>query len=291
MKGDKPIDDTTGVETTGHVWDGIRELNNPLPRWWLWLFYATIVWAVAYWILFPAIPLINQATPGVLGYSSRANLEDELGKLAEARAVLDDKIASMSFAQIEADPSLLDYAERSGASNFKIFCVQCHGSGAEGSQELGYPNLNDDSWLWGGSTDQIYQTISYGVRNDDAQSHQSLMPAFGAMGLLNRTQIEEVANYVRSLSGLDHDQEAAEKGKEIFAIQCAACHGPTGDGNPILGAPRLNDAIWLYGSSLAQIEAQITNPRMGQMPSWHSKLDDATRKKLALYVHSLGGGQ
>lgn len=293
MSANQPdIDDVSGIETTGHEWDGIRELNNPLPRWWLIIFYATIVFAVVYWVLYPSIPLVNQATPGVLGYSSRQAVEDDVAMVAASRTELDDQIASQSFEDILADPALSDYARRSGASAFKIVCVQCHGSGAAGSQELGYPNLNDDAWLWGGSLDDIYHTISHGVRNDeDPDARVSMMPAYGVLGMLDRRQISDVAWYVLSLSGKSDDAQAAARGKEIFEAQCAACHGADGGGDPTLGAPRLSDALWLYGESHAQIAAQINNPRMGVMPPWAERFDEATRKKLALYVHSLGGGQ
>lgn len=287
----KEIDEPTGTETTGHVWDGIRELNTPLPRWWLWLFYATIIWAFGYMILYPAIPLLSQGTPGVLGYSSRQQVEDDLVRVSESRSELDSQIASMDLADIAADSTLADYARRSGASSFKMVCVQCHGSGAQGSQEYGYPNLNDDAWLWGGSLDQIYNTITHGVRNEtDPNAHASLMPAFGE-GMLTRQQISDVADYVLSLSGRDHEAEAAERGAPLYAQNCAVCHGADGEGNTALGAPRLNDAIWLYGGSHEALVAQITHPRLGVMPAWAPHFDDATRKKLAVYVHSLGGGQ
>ncbi|RAH97705.1 cytochrome-c oxidase, cbb3-type subunit III [Acuticoccus sediminis] len=288
----KPVDEVTGTETTGHSWDGISELNNPLPRWWLYLFYATIVFAVVYWVLFPSWPLLTRGTTGVLGWSSRGMLIDEMATVAAARADFDNKIADLSFADINNDPALADYAIRSGASAFKIVCTQCHGSAAQGSQEYGYPNLSDDDWLWGGTLEDIFFTVSHGIRNEeDPDARFSEMPAYGALDMLSRDEIRDVANTVRSLSGLDHDQAAAERGRETFETQCAACHGTDGEGSIDVGAPALNDAIWLYGSDLDQIVAQINNPRMGQMPPWSERFDEATRKKLTLYVHSLGGGQ
>lgn len=292
MSENRPVDEPTGVETTGHVWDGIRELDNPLPRWWLWIFYATIIWSIGYMIAYPAIPLLERALPGVLGYSSRQAVEDDLVRVEESRAELDSQIASMSLEEIAADPTLVDYARRSGASAFKLVCVQCHGSGAVGSQELGYPNLNDDAWLWGGTLDDIYHTISHGVRNGlDPQERFSAMPAYGALQMLDSRQISDVAHTVLSLSGAAHDEEAAARGEEIYATECAACHGAEGEGDTTLGAPRLNDALWLYGGGHDAIMAQVATPRMGVMPPWADYFDEATRKKLALYVHSLGGGQ
>jgi cytochrome c oxidase cbb3-type subunit 3 len=288
----RPIDEPTGTETTGHEWDGIKELNTPLPRWWLYLFYATIVWALIYMVLYPAFPLLERAWPGLLEYSSRERVEDELVRVAEGREELDIQIAGSSFADIQADPVLFDYARRSGESAFKLVCVQCHGSGAQGSQELGYPNLNDDVWLWGGTPEQIYETITHGIRNEvDPEARNSAMPAYGVLGMLNRQEISDVAHYVLSLSMAEHNEEAAARGQETYMAQCAACHMPNGDGNPILGAPRLNDPIWLYGGSHEQIVSQIYNPQLGVMPPWGERFDEATRKQLTLYIHSLGGGQ
>jgi cytochrome c oxidase cbb3-type subunit 3 len=292
MSDDKrPIDEPTGTETTGHVWDGIRELNTPLPRWWLYLFYATVIWALGYMVLYPAFPLLERAWPGVLGYSSREQVENEIALVDADRQELDVRIASLSFDDIMADPVLFDYSRRSGESAFKLVCVQCHGSGLEGSQELGYPNLNDDVWLWGGTPEQIYHTITHGIRNDvDPEARNSAMPAYGVLGMLNRREISDVSHYVLSLSMAEHDEEAAARGQETYMAQCAACHMPNGDGNSLLGAPRLNDPIWLYGGSHEQVMAQIANPRLGVMPPWAERFDEATRKKLTLYVHSRGGG-
>jgi cytochrome c oxidase cbb3-type subunit 3 len=288
----KPVDETTGTVTTGHVWDGIRELDTPLPRWWLWIFYATIVWSIGYWVLYPAWPLVSQATPGVLGFSSRQQVEADLAAVATARAALDQQIAMASFDEIRADAALLDHAQRAGGSAFKLACVQCHGTGAEGSQTLGYPNLNDDDWLWGGTPEALYATIAHGIRDtSDGKARNSAMPAYGAMGLLTPAQIDDVAHYVLSLSAGEHDAAAAERGAVVYNTQCFACHGKTGEGNRALGAPNLADAIWLYGGTHGAIAAQIANPRLGMMPAWSGRFDDAGLKSLALYVHSLGGGE
>jgi len=283
------IDQATGQETTGHVWDGIRELNTPLPRWWLWTFYACIAFALVYMVLYPAIPLIHSATGGVLGYSTRATVESSLAMAKEAQAGNLEQVASLPLEEIAANDELNRFAIAGGRSAFLVNCVQCHGSGAAGSP--GYPNLNDDDWLWGGTLEAIHQTIAHGVRfTQDPDTRTSEMPAFGE-GILDRQQINEVANYVLSLSGRDHDADLAAAGKPIFADNCASCHGEDGGGGREFGAPRLNDAIWLKGSSMAAIVAQITHPKHGVMPAWAHRLDPTTIKELTLYVHSLGGGE
>jgi cytochrome c oxidase cbb3-type subunit III len=284
------IDQPTGQPTTGHVWDGIRELNTPLPRWWLWTFYATIAFSLVYVVLYPAIPLVHSATRGVLGYSTRAEVEKSLGAAKEAQAASLERIASMSLEDIAKDDELNRFAVAGGRSAFLVNCVQCHGSGAAGS--VGYPNLNDDDWLWGGTLDAIHTTILHGARfTQDPDTRVSDMPAFGADGMLDAHQIEAVANFVLSLSGGEHDAALAEEGKQIFADNCAVCHGDDGGGNHELGAPRLNDAIWLYSGDKDAIIAQINKPRQGVMPAWAHRLDETTIKELTLFVHSLGGGE
>ncbi|MGJ8569931.1 MAG: cytochrome-c oxidase, cbb3-type subunit III [Hoeflea sp.] len=284
----KHIDEVTGVETTGHEWDGIRELNNPMPRWWLWTFYLCIIWAIGYAIAYPAIPLINGATPGLLGYSSRADVVAELADAKVAQGGMLDKIAATPVEEIASDPELLRFAIAGGSSAFKVNCAQCHGSGASGS--AGYPNLNDDDWLWGGTIDQIYLTIAHGVRYEgDDDTRYSEMPAFG--DILEPAQINEVTAYVKSLSGTAADQAMVEPGQVIFAENCAACHGDNAEGITDFGAPRLSDGIWLKGSTEAQIASQIRNPKHGAMPAWVDRLGEPTIKQLAVFVHTLGGGQ
>ncbi|MDP2122052.1 MAG: cytochrome-c oxidase, cbb3-type subunit III [Hoeflea sp.] len=285
---EKHIDDVSGVETTGHEWDGIRELNNPLPRWWLWTFYATIIWAVGYMFMYPAIPLINGATKGYLGYSSRANVVADLADAKAAQGVMLEKIAATPVEEIAADQELLQFAIAGGSSAFKVNCAQCHGSGAAGS--VGYPNLNDDDWLWGGTIDQIYLSIAHGIRYDgDDDSRQSEMPAFG--DILEPAQINEVVSYVVSLSSTPSNPALVDAGQAVFAENCAVCHGENAEGLQELGAPRLSDAIWLRGSTEAEIASQIRTPKHGVMPSWVDRLGEPVIKQLAVYVHTLGGGQ
>lgn len=285
---EKHVDEVSGVETTGHSWDGIRELNNPLPRWWLWTFYLTIIWAIGYMVLYPAIPLINGATQGILGYSSRAEVVTELADAKAAQGELLDQIAATPVEDIASNPELLSFAIAGGSSAFKVNCAQCHGSGAAGS--VGYPNLNDDAWIWGGEIDQIYQTIAHGIRyEDDPDTRFSEMPAFG--DILEAEQINQVVAYVTSLSREPSDPALVEDGRQVFVENCAACHGDNAEGLADFGAPRLSDAIWLKGSSEAAIASQIRNPKHGVMPAWVDRLGEPTIKQLAVYVHTLGGGQ
>ncbi|MEN5084764.1 cytochrome-c oxidase, cbb3-type subunit III [Bosea sp. TWI1241] len=287
---EKEVDHVSGVSTTGHSWDGIKELDNPMPRWWLICFYVTIAWALAYAIAYPAWPLIRTATTGVLGYSSRAEMRKELDAAQEAKAEYIAAISRKSIDEIMADDTLRTFATAAGAAAFKINCVQCHGSGAQGSP--GYPNLNDDEWLWGGTPREIQQTIAHGIRfAEDPETRVSEMPAFGAM--LQSKQIAQVSAFVLSLSGKDQGAAATDiaAGKEIYAQNCAACHGNAGKGNHELGAPDLTDAIWLYGSTPAAVAAQIRTPKHGVMPAWNARLGDTLVKELTVYVHSLGGGR
>jgi len=285
---EKHIDEISGVETTGHEWDGIRELNNPMPRWWVWTFYVTILWAVAYAVAYPAIPMITSATKGYLGFSSRAELQQDLNQAKVVQTKFHDMIAAKTVQEIDADPSLREFAIAGGASAFKVNCAPCHGSGASGGP--GFPNLNDDDWLWGGDLDSIQATIAHGVRYEaDADTHVSEMPAFRDM--LDPVQTKQVAAYVWSLTNTPSDASGAEAGKQIFLDNCAACHGEDGKGKLEMGAPNLADAIWLKGSGEDAIVRQVMAPRHGVMPAWAGRLGDTAVKELTVFVHSLGGGQ
>ncbi|WP_275786599.1 cytochrome-c oxidase, cbb3-type subunit III [Pararhizobium gei] len=285
---EKHIDEISGVSTTGHEWDGIRELDNPMPRWWVWTFYATIVWALGYAIAYPAWPLLTSATQGVLGYSSREEVRKELSAADDALGTYRAAIRDKSVEAILADDQLRSIAVAAGGASFKVNCVQCHGSGAAGSP--GFPNLNDDDWLWGGKPDQIQQTIAHGIRfAKDDQTHDSLMPAFAEV--LDSAQIAQVSAFVVSLSQPVKNGSLIEPGKTVFAENCAACHGDNAKGNKELGAPNLTDAIALYGADEAAIAAQVRAPRMGAMPAWNARLGDTAIKELAAFVHALGGGE
>jgi cytochrome c oxidase cbb3-type subunit 3 len=290
MAGHKELDAVTGVETTGHVWDGdLKELNKPLPKWWLYVLYATIIWSIGYWVLYPAWPLVNSYTQGVLGYSQRGEVTKDVAAAKEAQAKFVAAIAERTPAEIEKDSDLMEFVLRGGATQFANNCAPCHGRGAQGFK--GYPNLNDDDWLWGGTVENIEQTIRNGIRSGHADSHESAMPRFGIDQILTPAQISDAATFVLSLSGASGDAAAVERGKAVFDEQCAACHGPEGKGMAELGAPNLTDGIWLYGGQKADIEETIRTGRGGVMPAWDGKLDPVTVKMLAIYVHALGGGK
>ncbi|MGI9373459.1 MAG: cytochrome-c oxidase, cbb3-type subunit III [Hyphomicrobiales bacterium] len=282
-------DEITGTDTTGHEWDGIKELNTPLPRWWLWTFYLTVIWAIGYVIAYPAIPLVTSYTKGLLGHSTRDAVATEIANAKEAQNVFLEKMSGMELADIRADQNLLQFATAGGKSAYQVNCVQCHGTGAQGAP--GYPNLNDDDWIWGGSLEDIHTTLLHGIRNaGDEDTRESLMPAFGE-GVLEQPQILAVTEYVLKLSGQEHDGATAEEGLAIYTENCASCHGEDGKGDREQGAPNLTDAIWLYGGSRGEIAQQITVPKHGVMPGWGKRLDENTIKQLTIYIHSLGGGE
>jgi cytochrome c oxidase cbb3-type subunit 3 len=286
----KQLDTVTGTATTGHEWDGLRELNTPLPRWWLWLFYITIVWAVGYWIVYPAWPLLTGSTEGVFGWHSRIAVVDDLNRLKQQRGPMVDKLVAAPLAQIAADPQLLEFARAQGRTAFADNCAPCHGAGGGGAK--GFANLNDDDWLWGGKLDDIAQTIRAGVRSADPKTRSGSMPAFGRDDILKPDQISTVADYVRSLSGLATEPNAdLAAGKKVYDENCAVCHSPEGKGNRELGAPNLMDKIWLYSSDKKSIMDGIRNGRGAVMPAWVGRLDEATIKALTVYVHSFGGGE
>ena len=273
--------------TTGHEWDGIRELDNPLPRWWLWIFYACIAFAVGYWVLMPAWPGVTGYTRGILGQSDRANLDRDMAALRAQRGVQSARLQTATLQQIEADETLRTHATNIARSIYADNCGTCHGAGGSGLP--GYPNLRDDVWLWGGSLDDIYRTITFGVRAGHAETRTSRMPAFGRDEILQPVQIDDVTEYVVRLSGRPADAAMAGRGREVFAMQCVACHGAQGRGDPRQGAPNLTDREWLYGSSRQAIRDQIVNGRGGVMPAWGSRFDDATRRALAVYIHTESG--
>ncbi len=286
----RKIDEPTGIETVGHEWDGIEELNNPLPRWWVITLYLTIAFALGYVVVYPAIPLANSGSQGLWNWSSRGQLADELDLAEASRKAATDAIAAVALEDLVKDPKLLAMAKAGGAAAFKQNCVQCHGPGAAGG--IGYPNLKDDDWLWGGNIREIETTLLHGVRSpDDPATRTSLMPSFGAGGVLNPGQIGDTSAYVLSLSGKHPKSPPAQRGAATFSANCAVCHGADGKGLRQFRAPNLTDAVWLYGGKPEQVSASISKAHAGVMPAWNNKLDPVTIKMLAAYVHSLGGGE
>ena len=291
--------DYNGVETTGHEWDGIEELNNPLPRWWVWVFYATIVWGIGYTIAYPAWPGIKNSTAGLLGFSTRANVAADIAAVNEQNAALVAELASADLVALvdNRDSELYSYAVNGGRAIFAANCSQCHGSGANGVAEgNGYPNLRDDAWLWGGTVDEIAFTVSHGIRNEQSlDARWSEMPAFGE--ILPQEEVEQVVQYVLSLSGNETDAALVEAGAEVYDINCSACHGVEGLGDTFQGAPNLTDAIWLYGGDVESVTETVMNSRFGVMPAWSQDFNEAFGltadevNAVAVYVHQLGGGQ
>ncbi|MEZ5956336.1 MAG: cytochrome-c oxidase, cbb3-type subunit III [Hyphomonadaceae bacterium] len=286
-------DDHSGTDTTGHEWDGIKELDTPLPRWWLYIFYACIVAAVVYWVLMPAWPMANGYTRGVLDWSDRRNVAAEVQTLEASRAPLFERLARATSADLAADPELQEFARAAGESVFGDNCQTCHGAGGAGAP--GYPVLADDVWIWGGSMDDIEHTLRVGIRSGHADARMSMMPAFGRDHLLTGAQISDVTEHVIAVSSassrLEPDMRAAARGAVIYQEQCAVCHGATGAGDRNVGAPSLNDDVWLYGGSREEIRSQIELGRGGVMPSWERRFDAGTLRALAYYVHQMGGGE
>ena len=285
-------DSITGTETTGHEWDGIKELNTPLPKWWVYVFYICIIWSVGYMLLYPSVPGLTGYFGGLIGYSQRELLDEALVEARAEQASFYDRIDQMTPQEMLNDPAILTFSLAGGEAAFADNCAPCHGLGGAGNPG-GFPVLADDDWLWGGTLETIELVIRHGIRSElDLDTFFSLMPAYGGeFGVLSREEIDDVANYVLQISDQEHNGEQAARGAEIFAQECVACHGDGGRGLTEFGAPNLTDAIWLYGSERAEIIAQITNPVHGVMPPWANRLDDSDIKMLTVYVHARGGGE
>lgn len=278
------------VPSTGHSWDGIEEYDNPLPKWWLWTFYITIVWAIGYTIAYPAWPLISGNTQGVTGDTARKAVAADIARVNEANSGIEARLTEVALADIAQDPELKAYATNAGGAVFRTWCAQCHQQGAGGAK--GYPALVDNDWLWGGTLDDIYTTIQHGIRDpQDPDTRYSEMPRFGADGLLDNTQIAQVVNYVLQIAGEPHDAALATEGATVYADNCVACHAEDGTGDRAQGAPDLTNAVWLYGKSPAEITKVVHDGPFGVMPAWSGRLSEAQIRSVAEYVHSLGGGE
>jgi cytochrome c oxidase cbb3-type subunit 3 len=277
-------DEETGQDTTGHSWDGIEELNTPLPRWWLWTLYLCIIWAIAY----PAWPMISKATTGLLGWSTRANVAADIKAHEGENAELVTALLETDIAALPQAGDVERYAVARGGAVFRAQCSQCHGSGAAGG--IGYPNLLDDDWLWGGDMVAIAHTVRHGVRNTtDDDARYSEMPAFG--DILESKEIDAVVEHVVSLSSTEFDASLAATGAVLFEDNCSACHGEAALGDRDMGAPNLADAIWLYGGDRKTLHQTVAYSRYGVMPAWGQRLSEADVRSVSAYVHSLGGGE
>lgn len=283
------IDEISGTETTGHEWDGIEELNTPMPRWWLYLFYGCILWAIIYAILMPSIPLLNTHFKGLLGHSDRAAVHQAVSDMENSRSAMSGKLRDASLEEIRSDPDLFRFAMAAGKSAFGDNCATCHGAGGQGFK--GYPNLNDDIWIWGGTFDDIRTTLAYGIRASHDETRVGLMQAYGRDELLSREQIDDLTQYVLSLSERETDGEAANRAAQLFQDTCATCHGTDAKGDRQQGAPNLTDEDWLYGGDAVDIQTTLYNGRQGVMPNWDARLSPEMLTALAVYVHALGGGE
>jgi len=270
--GHKKSDSDT-VEDTGHIWDGdLTELNNPLPRWWLGLFYITIIFSGFYLLLYPGLGKFA----GMLDWTSQGQYEQEVAEMDAEVGPLFQRYQQTSILDLTKDETALKVGERL----YINYCSTCHGSDARGAR--GYPNLRDGDWIWGGTPDDIKNTIMNG--------RQAAMPAWEA-ALGGERGVDEVAQYILSLSGRATITELASKGKAKYDMFCAACHGPEGKGNTMLGAPNLTDDTWLYGGSLTRISESIAQGRNGKMPAQGEFLGDAKVHLLSAYVYSLSQQQ
>ncbi|MHB1213668.1 MAG: cytochrome-c oxidase, cbb3-type subunit III [Thiobacillus sp.] len=296
------------VQTTGHAWDGdLQEYNNPLPVWWVYTFYATVVFALVYWTIYPSWPFGKGWIGGVSdityvnsegetkthSWNTRALLMADMNQAAIAQKPYFDKVAAMSYEQVAKDPDMSGFILSAGKSLFAENCAACHQAGGQGVIGF-FPNLTDDDWLYGGSYGTIHQTLVGGRRG--------YMPTFSEV--LAGEQIDQLANYVASLSGIGHDAAQAAAGDVLFHSETAACyycHGADAKGRKEIGAPNLTDNIWLWanvpaadaaGGKVAAIRGVIAGGlNKGVMPSWSGRLSPEQIKVLTVYVHELGGGQ
>ena len=282
-------DPATGRTTTGHEWNGIEELETPIPRVVIFFLVVTTLFAIGYWILMPAWPLGVTYTKGLLGIDQRAVVTKQVEDAAAARAAWTGRIAEASLADIAADPALMGHVREAGRTLFIDNCAVCHGTRGTGGP--GFPNLAAKARLWGGDPETIAETIRIGINSTNEETRVSQMMAFGRDGVLDDKQIRAVAAYVRSLSNLpmgEDDKARIEAGKEVFTANCVACHGEDARGSTDAGAPDLTDAAWIYGNDAQSVFTTIYSGRQGHMPHWEGRLSPVDIKLLALYVGTLG---
>lgn len=280
-------DPHTGHMTTGHDWNGIKELNTPVPKPVLFFLAATVIFSLVYWVLMPAWPLGVTYTKGLLGIDQRTTVEARLSEAAQQRAVWSEAFADQDFEQIAGDDTLMAIVRHSGSTLFGDNCAVCHGARGEGGP--GYPSLTDGAWLWGGEAEDISETLRVGINAQHPETRIAEMLAFGRDGILDRQSILDTVSYVQSLSGGTDglDADAVTRGEEIFAMNCSSCHGESGQGDTTMGAPDLTDGFWIYGGDRNAIYQSIFHGRQGHMPQWETRLSPVERKILTLYVRDL----
>jgi cytochrome c oxidase cbb3-type subunit 3 len=278
----------TKPETTGHSWDGLEEYNTPAPRWWLIVWMVCIIYSVGYWFVYPTWPTLSGNSKGSKNWTQQSQLKESQDEITKKQAIYLEQFNKASFAEIKQDKDLMEFAINGGKAAFQNNCAMCHGTGAAGQK--GYPNLNDDDWLWGGRVEDIYTTLLYGIRSGHEKAREAAMPAFGTDKILTKQEIEQITDYVLAFSN-PQEQSKLSAGKELFVNNCVSCHMANGKGSKEVGAPNLTDKIWLYGGTKEEIIYTITHSRAGVMPSWNGRLDNDTIRQLAVYIHSLGGGE
>lgn len=281
-------DRVTGRTTTGHEWNGIEELETPIPRVVFFFLGATVLFSLICWVLYPTWPLGSTFTKGVTGFDQRNLVTEQVAKAdAERASAWAGKVETMSYAEIEADPALMQPVKEAGRTLFVDNCAACHGVSATGGP--GFPNLTSKSWLWGGEPDAIEETIKVGINSTNDDTRVSQMMAFGRDGVLAPDQISDVVTYVRSLSGAEGDAARISAGKEVFAANCVACHGDNAKGSHDAGAPDLTDHFWIYGGDVNSVYTSVYSGRQGHMPHWGARLSPLQVKLLTVYVHTLDG--
>lgn len=283
-------DPVTGRATTGHEWNGIEELETPIPRLVFFFLGAAFLFSVICWMLYPTWPLVWSYTKGVLGTDQRTVVTRQVEAAAAERSAWTGRVMDESPADVAADPTLMRLVNETGHTLFIDNCAACHGTRATGG--LGFPDLTAKAWLWGdGSPEAIEETIRVGINSTNDDTRASQMLAFGRDGVLDTQKIDAVVAYVRSLSGLKpaagDDAARIEDGRQVFADNCASCHGEDARGNSDLGAPDLTDANWLYGSDAYSVFTTVYGGRQGHMPHWGTRLSPLDTRILALYVHGL----
>ena len=287
------IDPASGRVTTGHEWNGIKELDTPVPLGILIFIVVTHVWALLWWVLMPTFPLGTTYTKGILDTDQRKIVEQDLTDAQAQRAARMKAIETSSYEDILANEDLMKLVRTTGHQLFGDNCAACHG--ADGRGRANYPDLTDEDWLWGGGPEKIAETMKIGINSTHQNTRVAQMPAFGRDAILDRNQVTNVATYVQSLSdpavSTAQNIEQMKAGREIFLTTCAACHGEDGKGNREVGAPNLTDQHWVYGGDLQTIINTIHGGRQGHMPTWDERLTPAEIKILSLYVASLGTKQ